>query len=346
MHVAQEHKVIKFSENGDLYLRAFLLDASKNENGWKVDSASIDQNIESFVGMPLVLTQEYDHPKWIEGGLIENVKSQLRYAIGQITKILKTGSIRDAIIKITDPIARAAIENNDIPLFTSPRLAHDPDDPIDRIKNWLGLHLAIVDKPAFGDKAAVKGACYGAAAECHIALKEAKKEDCGFCVKTTLLKLVNIADASINTSQFTHSEKSQSLMADSQFDAASFISKADHENTVKTLEAKIDAFKSVAEEATKRADAKIAAIEEEKRADKIAGLVNSKIADGKKAEETIKKFVDAKVSPEIVAEAMSFIPEPVKPVDNSEKFSAKADAKAEPARWFDKQRSYERSLIK
>lgn len=346
-------KIKKFTENGELFLDAFLLDATKNENGWRVTPESIERNIQTFVGMPLVLTQDYSHPKWIDGGIVENTISQLRYAIGEITKVFaKDGKLYRAFIKITHPLGREVldkIKEDEFELGTSPRIVHNPDNPDDKISDWMGLHLAVVNKPAFGfDKAAFRGACYGSSEQCHLALKEAKQEDCGFCVKTALTQLVtNLNDSSLTS---LNSEGNNSiLIMDGQapmgIDTSKFISREEYDSKVKALESQVAGFKTVAEEAHKAADAKIAAIEEEKRVSKIEGHVKAKIADASKAQETIKKFVDAKVSPEIVADAMALIPD-TKGKNNSELFTGKpADASSHVGS-YEKASAYLNSIVR
>ena len=342
-------KVTTFQKDGKLFLRAFLIDATLNDNKWKVVSASIPRNIKSAIGMPLVLDQNHDHPKWIEGGLIANITNQERYAIGRIFDVVEKDGKWDALIEVTDPLAREAIENNDIPFYVSPRIIHDPDEQDDMLREWMVAHLAVVNKPAYGDKAKIKGACYGSAPECLIALKQASKEDCGFCVKTELLKLVtNLKDSSLTSLNFEGNKAL--LVMDAQatqvIDTSKFISREEYDNKVKALESQVAGFKTVAEEAHKAADAKIAAIEEEKRVSKIEGHVKAKIADASKAQETIKKFVDAKVSPEIVADAMALIPD-TKGKNNSELFTGKpADASLSHVGSYDKASSYVNTIIR
>jgi hypothetical protein len=48
--------------NGHLYIKAFLLDASTNINQWGVSPNSLNDRINSFIGKPLVLTENFKHP--------------------------------------------------------------------------------------------------------------------------------------------------------------------------------------------------------------------------------------------------------------------------------------------
>src|SRR6185312_4835690 len=49
-------------DNGKFYLKAFLLDSSVNQNEWGVDLATLDANINSYIGKPLVLQDDFEHP--------------------------------------------------------------------------------------------------------------------------------------------------------------------------------------------------------------------------------------------------------------------------------------------
>lgn len=357
-------QVTKFVDGGKLFLRAFLLDSSKNVNGWRVAQASIPQNIRSFIGLPLLLYRstgaekdkprkpgELDHPPYLfDHSLPYNLEWQERYKIGEIIDVVQKDGRWDAIIEITDPLAKQTIENNDLEFYVSPRVIHDPNDPDDAIKNWIGGHLATVNEPAFGDKAAVKGACYGMAEQCMIALKQASvQQDCGFCVKTELLKLVT-SDSSLNSSFLPSAENLPLRMAET-VEAKPPGESSECEAKVQALQAELAAIKAIAEQgaqqAQKAADARIAAIEESYRKDKIKVLVTSKISDAKKAEEVYKNFVDAKLTPEVVEKTLAYIPQETAKRDNTEMFTGKpADASSERAGSYARAQAYMNGIIR
>ena len=186
-------------------VRAFLIDPSLNINKWAVTEESIDRNINSFIGKPLVLTENYDHP----GGDIESLSHWLAYQetyrVGTITEIVTrknpdTGSTAyHAIIEIQNEKVKEDIRNNNMPLYVSPAIA----EPIDShmaaqegyaISHWTGIHLAIVDQPAFGiKKAVISDVCEGNKSGCLLQLRKAHvlihgPDNCGFCVAGALQK--------------------------------------------------------------------------------------------------------------------------------------------------------------
>ena len=191
--------------NNHFLVRAFLLDPSLNINKWAVTEESIDRNINSFIGKPLVLTENYDHP----GGEIESLSHWLAYQetfrVGTITEIVTrknpgTGSTAyHAIIEITDEDVKADIRNNNMPLYVSPAIAepidsHMADAQGQQISHWQGIHLAIVDQPAFGiKKAVISDICEGGKRGCLLQLRKAHimthgLTNCGFCRKGALTK--------------------------------------------------------------------------------------------------------------------------------------------------------------
>ena len=70
--------------------------------------------------------------------------------VGSIIDITEKKGTYYAIIEITDPAAKEAFRNNDLPLFVSPAIAQlDPSEDPSYITNWTGVHLAIVSDPAY-----------------------------------------------------------------------------------------------------------------------------------------------------------------------------------------------------
>lgn len=175
---------VKYEEGGRYYIKAFLLDASENINRWGVKPSSLQQHISSFIGKPLVLTHDFKHPMPPDFDKVANtyyddddnpqnvvkvddiVEHWLAYQedfrIGNIIDITQKGDVYYAIIELTDPQAKEAFRNNDVPLFVSPAIAQlDPYENASSITNWTGVHLAIVDNPAYTiKKALVTGQCH------------------------------------------------------------------------------------------------------------------------------------------------------------------------------------------
>ena len=182
-------KVSTFTDNGRLYLKAFLLDSSVNINEWGVTPASLKRNINTFIGKPLVLTEDYSHPVPAQADSLNHWLSyQEDYRIGTIVDVVPKDSVYYALIEITDPDAKKAIEGGAIPNYVSPAIAQTLDgSPAEAMKEWTGVHLAIVDEPAFTvKKATITASCGGDSAQCLLQLRKAKIErtgirGCGFC---------------------------------------------------------------------------------------------------------------------------------------------------------------------
>ena len=201
-------EVLKAKEETDkLYVRAFLLDPTVNVNDWGVSKASIDERIQSFVGKPLVLTEDFGHPELSDMTFGHALKYQDLYRIGTIVDIVQTAKddftkdqkVWYAICEVTDEKAKSAFREHKLPLYVSPAVAQmAASDRGDEINDWLGMHLAIVDKPAFGiKKAMITGSCSGEKDKCVMHLRQAKIDkfgygNCGFC---TYNKLVSVLKA-------------------------------------------------------------------------------------------------------------------------------------------------------
>jgi hypothetical protein len=218
---------VKYEQNDHLYIKAFLLDASVNINQWGINPNSLVQKINSFIGKPLVLTDTFNHPlppemHRVGGGSAEPsydndddpyntvdvddivdhwLAFQEVYRIGSIIDITEKNGTYYAIMEVTDPSAKEAFRNNDIPLFVSPAIAQlDPYEDAANISNWTGIHLAIVSEPAYTiKKALITGQCHGDSNRCLLQLRQAaieRKEipriGCGFCRTKALARYAEV----------------------------------------------------------------------------------------------------------------------------------------------------------
>src|SRR6266498_382253 len=149
-------------QNDHLFLRAFLLDSTVNQNP---DSG--DPN--------------YEH----------HLQYQEKFRVGNIVGIAENKGIYSAIIDVTDPDVKIAIRNGDWPSYVSPQLFHDGvgEEPDDNARTWRGTHLAAVNEPAYGAvKARVTGQCNGDSKTC---LAQLKRASCTFCIKKTIENFKN-----------------------------------------------------------------------------------------------------------------------------------------------------------
>jgi hypothetical protein len=183
-----------------LFLVYYALDSSLNLNGWNVSPGSLDKNIRSFVGKPVVLKQKdpynlndipqtgnFVHPVLKNANLEENLNYQQQFAVGTIKNVFlnpQKGWRFD--VEITNPDMKRAFKDNTFaakyPKWVSPQIATFPDRfPYEsnntNIEHWHGIHLAFVDYPAYGfQKTDMKGKRYGSERACEIQLRSASAE--------------------------------------------------------------------------------------------------------------------------------------------------------------------------
>lgn len=203
------NSVEKFTnERGKLFVKAFLIDASINRNDWAVTPDSIPKHINTFIGKPLVLTKDYDHPGTNIDSLSHWLKFQEDYRVGNIIDITQrknpqTGSnAYYAIIEVTDKHLKDSLQNNSVPHYVSPAIAQPAfatsaaaaaATADQAISEWTGIHLALVDEPAYGvKKATITETCGGDREGCLLQLRKANiarfglGNVCGFCRKEAL----------------------------------------------------------------------------------------------------------------------------------------------------------------
>jgi hypothetical protein len=216
-------------DNGHLYIKAFLLSSEVNINQWGVSPSSLEDKINTFIGKPLVLTENFKHPMppdmdRVAGNeeydddddpynainvdeIVDHwLQYQEVYRVGSIIDITEKKGTYYAIIEITDPAAKDAFRNNEVPLFVSPAIAQlDPMEDPSNITNWTGIHLAIVSNPAYTiKKALISGQCHGETERCVLQLRQASVQQqqsnneeiprlsCGFCRTGALARYAEI----------------------------------------------------------------------------------------------------------------------------------------------------------
>ncbi len=176
---------------GDRYVSYFLLNDKTNLKGWGVTTASIPQNVNTFKNMPFVVTSKKffpdsvygdttDHPSTEHFGklgirvgrdidpapndMILQAKFQEKFRVGNIEEIIKSNDGNYlAFIKVDPKFA-----NYQMPPLVSPAIFQlNPNEPVDNISTWVGMHLAGLDeRPAYGNYAVYKGSCNGSKDSC------------------------------------------------------------------------------------------------------------------------------------------------------------------------------------
>lgn len=188
-----------FESNNKLFVKAFLMDSSVNLNKWGASPITLDQNIRSYVGKPIVLKDDFDHPISNDDNLQHQLEFQELYRIGTIVDVVKKDTRYDAIAEITDPHAQKAFKEGNLPLYVSPQLYKlDSSEPDDSMTKWTGTHLAIVKDPAYTIKrATINGECTGESDKCMTYLKRAAVirdngyGNCGYCNYKVLMSSKN-----------------------------------------------------------------------------------------------------------------------------------------------------------
>lgn len=221
-------KVLSEAENGDLYLKVFLLGGNVNGNNWGIDQATVEQNIQSAIGKPLVIYKDtglepdrirqtpygkvgswprnkgkYNHPPWDEHSIEHSKEIQKAFAVGEIKNIAKNQQTGDywSMIKVTDEDLKGVLKRDPtLPFYVSPQLWRlNKNQPNQALRDWEFMHLAIVSQPAFGVRATVQGSCSGDAESCtshfmNASLNLPRDESgtpkgCGFCIKNAMKEI-------------------------------------------------------------------------------------------------------------------------------------------------------------
>jgi hypothetical protein len=179
-----------------VFLKTFLIDSVVANNGMRVNGGYINRHINKFVGKPVILTPEKDHPlefrSYIQTGnpdidIPELMKPQDKYRIGKIISVdpmdnVQQGSsngqpIYSAIIEIDTVRGKSLYRDNRLPKFVSPSI-YIVGGSYDNIKDYSPLHLAMVRSPAYGtDKANVKKSCEDIETNCVSKLAQASLLD-------------------------------------------------------------------------------------------------------------------------------------------------------------------------
>lgn len=307
--------------NGKLYVKAFLLDSSTNVNGWGVTKQSIDDHISSFIGKPLVLTEDFDHPDIDDGNINHVFANQEPFRVGTIVDITQKDGVYYAISEVTDQHVKEAVTGAKLPPFVSPAIYPiGGPQPEDAIANWTGVHLAIVDDPAFGArKAQVTSTCSGEKAQCLMQLRKASIEkngvgSCGFCraakMKAYYAKLVTNPDnTSLNSSHVHESENKGTVEAPqtttvNPVDTSKFVP-IEEFNKLKAENDILKQANSELKKASEETASRVAALEQASRRSKIASIVTAEvIKDEKKREETINTLAALNLKDEDFSKAI------------------------------------------
>ena len=266
-------------DNGKFFLKAFLLDSSLNANSWGVDPTTLDQNINTYIGKPLVLQDDFQHPDSGDSNYDHHMAYQDKFRIGNIIDIVNKDSIYSAIIEVTDNAAKEAFKKGDLPLYVSPQLFHDAvgKEPDTATKTWRGTHLAIVKEPAFGVmKARVEGQCSGSPNQCLAQLKRAsvEKTKCN-CIKKAISNYKNSSVSSLFQKTETKSILSDTNNATPQISPEEIEKIRLERDELKAKVASLEGVNNKLQEENKTVSASLDSLKGEYRKDKVASLLSN-----------------------------------------------------------------------
>lgn len=162
-----------YESGGKHYVEVWLIDPTWNQNRWKANEQELKAKIQRFVNKPAIITpylhhpHEYEHveenPLDPEGNVRKHQEIDERYRVGHVIKIKPLpNSAYAGIIELTHQAAIEAFQAGKIPQFVSPAVYNlNMTGPMGEFTSFEPLHIAFVDRPAYGFKARVIDQCHG-----------------------------------------------------------------------------------------------------------------------------------------------------------------------------------------
>jgi hypothetical protein len=183
-------------ETQETFLKAFLISDKLNKMHWQIPSNSLKKYVNGFIGKPLIQHPSGLHPDYEKEGLFSGsptyiqdiLKHQQQYTVGDIVDV-QYEPIKSASGEKTNESAyfayiklkcdkcisrlKSASKNNES-IYVSPQVIDlDAAGPNEKTFNFIPTHLAIVNEPAYGSHAKIKGMCNGNGSKCMNELKSA-----------------------------------------------------------------------------------------------------------------------------------------------------------------------------
>lgn len=161
-----------FEKNGKKFAKIFLISAAENLKKWQVTPESIARRLRTFIGRPYISEPGLAHFDTDQIPIDETIRKQERFRAGNIKDVVVDNGIAYAVVEF---------ENNDLgnktwremkqgkAIYSSPAVAGiwRMVNGVKTFIDWFGLHLARVDKPAYGVfHATIKETCEGSEKEC------------------------------------------------------------------------------------------------------------------------------------------------------------------------------------
>jgi len=243
------------------YIKTFLISTKANEAGWKVNRATIQDKINSFIGKPFVIIPEHLSSQRQKGHIFANSKDGLleeykKHTHGIIESISEPFSYNDgtddvfytANIKLNDSKAASALLESGaktwVPFAVSPHIWHSAG-PENDITDWEGISLSLVPKGAYGQEAVINKYCKGDKPSCDKSLAAAicDKEDSSLAASITSLvsqsETKDIMSAQVQQiPQVNEIKQNQPLQEQEKKEDVVSLTKEQHETLLKEKEEK------------------------------------------------------------------------------------------------------------
>ena len=167
------------------YIKSFLISDVINLNKWQATHESNLSNLDTFLGRPGIHyinpeTKKRDHTS--ATSFEKSLQIQELYRAASIIAVGSDIATRKnwQISKMMDPEVTAKIKTGEIK-WISPSIwpkegaveviEQTDGETVDVVHDYVGLHYAFVDEPAFGDEASIKPVCDGTTKQCLLELK-------------------------------------------------------------------------------------------------------------------------------------------------------------------------------
>jgi len=174
------------------YVKMFLINDDINKNFWQIPINVMKKYATSFIGRPWIIHPSGDHPDYIKEGVVHNSKTliedilevQDRYKGGDIVDVTYEPTKENpekkaffATIRITNPTILERIKQGALSPYVSPQIYDlSKAKEGEPTTEFIPLHVATVDDPAYGHIARIRGICNGSGPTCINALKSAAVE--------------------------------------------------------------------------------------------------------------------------------------------------------------------------
>ena len=261
MQILEPPQTESYTNEKGHYIKTFLISTKANEAGWKVNRATIQDKINSFIGKPFVIIPEHLSSQRQKGHIFANSKDGLleeykKHTHGIIESISEPFSYNDgtddvfytANIKLNDSKAASALLESGaktwVPFAVSPHIWHSAG-PENDITDWEGISLSLVPKGAYGQEAVINKYCKGDKPSCDKSLAAAicDKEDSSLAASITSLvsqsETKDIMSAQVQQiPQVNEIKQNQPLQEQEKKEDVVSLTKEQHETLLKEKEEK------------------------------------------------------------------------------------------------------------